>query len=225
MAVGRRRYFIANDMEMKQAFQRTTGTSGRREARCFRLGHCGAESSVLGEAFFEEVVVGEPEVGDVGGAEAEDVFKGAANFGAVKVDADAFEEIDEGLGVFGEDGFGTGGRLRRGAIDGREVLRAQDDTRGPASTRGGGFVRVIAMAIAGGKVLRVAQDDAIRRGAVEAVVGEDVDGAGTGAVADDMKKAPRPRFGGSRSNAWSWAWSYTRERRKGAHQVMFSWDR
>src|SRR5579859_2825577 len=65
-------------------------------SECLRALHHG---NFLGfdEAFGEEFFVAKPEVGDVGGAEAKNVFECAANFAEAEVDADFFEHIDEGL--------------------------------------------------------------------------------------------------------------------------------
>ena len=43
---------------------------------------------------FRGEVFGEPEVGDVGRAEAEDVGQGTADLAEAEVDADLFEDID-----------------------------------------------------------------------------------------------------------------------------------
>jgi hypothetical protein len=55
------------------------------------------------EAVFEDGFVGEPEAGDIGGAEAENVFEGTADFGEAEIDAELIEEIEERLGTFGEE--------------------------------------------------------------------------------------------------------------------------
>ena len=47
------------------------------------------------EAFFEDFFVAEPQVGDVGRAEAENVFKGAAHFSEMEIHADALEQFDQ----------------------------------------------------------------------------------------------------------------------------------
>ncbi len=57
----------------------------------------------FGEAFFEDLVVSEPQVGDVGGAEPKDIFEGPADFAQMKIDADALEEFDERLRAYGFD--------------------------------------------------------------------------------------------------------------------------
>ena len=87
------------------------------------------------EAFFEDFFVAEPEVGDVGGAEAEDVFECAADFAEMKIHADALEQFDE--------------RVRANRLDGL-------------------------------------WPDAV---AVHAVIGDDVNGLGAGAVPVDVKEA------------------------------------
>lgn len=120
-----------------------------------RLGWNGG--SGFDEAFLEDFFVGEPEVGDVGGAEAENVFEGAADFGEAEIDADAIEEIEKRLSAFGEQ--------RPGA-------------------------------------------DA---GAIEAVIGKNVNGARAGAVANDVKKAPGLGKG--------CGWSQCRAGCRGAHRV------
>jgi hypothetical protein len=55
--------------------------------------------SGLGEAFFEDLFIGEPRIGDVGGAEAKDVFERAADFAKMKIDADALEQFKQRLGT------------------------------------------------------------------------------------------------------------------------------
>ena len=60
------------------------------------------------EAFFEDFFVGEPEIGDVRGTEAENVFQRAADFPEMKIHADALEQFDERLGAHGFDRLGTG---------------------------------------------------------------------------------------------------------------------
>lgn len=42
-----------------------------------------------------ELFGGEPEVGDIGGAQAKDVFQGAADFFEAEVDAQVLEQVDE----------------------------------------------------------------------------------------------------------------------------------
>ena len=59
------------------------------------------------EAFFEDFLVGEPQAGDISGAEAEDVFEGAAHFAEMEIHADALEQFDERLGAHGLDGLRT----------------------------------------------------------------------------------------------------------------------
>lgn len=49
------------------------------------------------EAFFQDFFVGEPQIGDIGGAETENVFQGAAHFTEMEVHADTFEQFDERL--------------------------------------------------------------------------------------------------------------------------------
>jgi hypothetical protein len=58
----------------------------------------------VGKAFAGQLFVAEPEIGDVGGAETQDVGEGAADFAEADVDAEFFEQFDEGLGAFGEHG-------------------------------------------------------------------------------------------------------------------------
>ena len=59
------------------------------------------------EAFFEDFFVGVPEIGDVRGTEAENVFQRAADFPEMKIHADALEQFDERLGAHGLDGLRT----------------------------------------------------------------------------------------------------------------------
>lgn len=61
----------------------------------------------LDEAFFEHFFVAEPQIRDIGRAEAENVFEGAANFGEAEIDPDALKQLDESLGAFGQNGFRT----------------------------------------------------------------------------------------------------------------------
>jgi hypothetical protein len=62
----------------------------------------------LDEAFFEDFFVAEPQIRDVGGAEAEDILEGAADFAKMKVHADALEQLDERLCPNSLDGLRTG---------------------------------------------------------------------------------------------------------------------
>lgn len=57
------------------------------------------------EAFFEDFFIREPEAGNIGGAEAENIFERAADLAEMKIDADALEQFDEFLCAFGQDGF------------------------------------------------------------------------------------------------------------------------
>ena len=57
------------------------------------------------EAFFEDFFVAEPQVGDVSGAEAEDVFESPAHFPEMKIHADALEQFDQFLCTHGFNGF------------------------------------------------------------------------------------------------------------------------
>jgi hypothetical protein len=60
---------------------------------------CGSD---FDEAFFQHLLVAEPEVGDVGGAQAEYVFEGATDFVQSEVHADALEEVDQRASAFGK---------------------------------------------------------------------------------------------------------------------------
>lgn len=62
---------------------------------------------LLYEALFEDFFVGEPQVGDIGGAEPEDVFQSAAHLPEMKIHADALEQFDEFLRAHGLDGSRT----------------------------------------------------------------------------------------------------------------------
>jgi hypothetical protein len=62
----------------------------------------------LDKAFFEHFFVAEPQIWDVGGAEAEDVFERAADFAEMKIHADALEQFDKLLRANGFDGLRTG---------------------------------------------------------------------------------------------------------------------
>ena len=59
-----------------------------QENETYRQGNA---RSALAEAFLEDLFVGEPQIGYVGGAEAKDVFQRAANFAKMKINADALE--------------------------------------------------------------------------------------------------------------------------------------
>jgi hypothetical protein len=59
------------------------------------------------EALFEDFFVAEPEIGNIGGAEAEDVFEGAAHFAEMKIHADALEQFNKLLRANGFDGLRT----------------------------------------------------------------------------------------------------------------------
>ncbi len=56
------------------------------------------------EAFFEDFFIAEPQIWDIGGAEAEDVFERAAHFAEMEIHADALEQFDEFLRAHGLDG-------------------------------------------------------------------------------------------------------------------------
>ena len=66
-----------------------------------------APYSAFDEAFFDDFFIREPEVGDVGGAEAEDVFEGAADFAEMEIHADALEQFNKVLRSHGLDGLGA----------------------------------------------------------------------------------------------------------------------
>ena len=67
-----------------------------------RTGHSGFD-----EAFFEHLFIGEPQIGDIGRAEAKDVFERAADFAKMKVNADALEQFEQRLGTDSFDRLGT----------------------------------------------------------------------------------------------------------------------
>jgi len=92
--------------------------------------------SAIAEAFLEDLFVGEPQIGYVGGAEAKNVFQRAANFAKMKINADPLEYFEQRLGTDSLD------RPRAGAA------------------------------------------------VVDPMVGDEVNGLGTGAMSIDMKKAP-----------------------------------
>src|SRR2546430_4423636 len=69
------------------------------------------------EAFFEDFFVGVPEIGDVRGTEAENVFQRAADFPEMKIHADALEQFDERLGAHGFDRLGTGAVVVQPVVD------------------------------------------------------------------------------------------------------------
>ena len=69
------------------------------------------------EAFFQDFFVTEPQIGDVGGSEAEDIFERAAHLAEMKIHADALEQFDEFLCAHGFN------RLRTDAALGHPVKR------------------------------------------------------------------------------------------------------
>src|SRR5215469_199698 len=54
-------------------------------------------NSTLDQALFEDLFVGEPQIGDVGRAKAKDVFQRAADFAKMKINADLLEQFDQRL--------------------------------------------------------------------------------------------------------------------------------
>jgi len=62
---------------------------------------------LLDEAFFEDFFIAEPQIGDIGGAEPEDILERTAHFVEMKIDADALKQFDERLRAHGLDGPGT----------------------------------------------------------------------------------------------------------------------
>ena len=60
------------------------------------------------KAFFEHFFVGEPQIGDIGGAEAEDILEGAAHFAEMEIDANPLEQFDKRLRAHCFDGLRTG---------------------------------------------------------------------------------------------------------------------
>ena len=57
------------------------------------------------QAFSQDLFVAEPQIGDVGGAEAEDVFEGATHFTEMEIHANALEQFDQLLRTHGLNGF------------------------------------------------------------------------------------------------------------------------
>ena len=72
--------------------------------------HCSDDNLAFNEAFFEDFLVAAPQIGDVGGAEAEDVFEGAAHFAEMEIHADALEQFNQLLRPHGLN------RLRADAV-------------------------------------------------------------------------------------------------------------
>jgi len=58
---------------------------------------------LLDEALLEHFFVGEPQIGDVGGAKPQNVLEGAVDFAEPEIDTDALEQLDERLRAFGQD--------------------------------------------------------------------------------------------------------------------------
>ena len=56
----------------------------------------------LDQAFFHHFFVAEPQVWNIGGAEAKDVLEGAADFTATEIHAYAVQKIQQLLGAFRE---------------------------------------------------------------------------------------------------------------------------
>ena len=73
-----------------------------------RKRHLRYRRSGFDQAFLEHFFVAEPEVWDVGGAEAKDVFKRAADFAEPEVDTDAIEKIEQWLSALGKQRLGCG---------------------------------------------------------------------------------------------------------------------
>jgi len=61
---------------------------------------------LLDETSFGHLFVGEPEVGDVGGAQAVNILEGATDFFQLEVYAEFLKQFDQEAGTFGQDGFG-----------------------------------------------------------------------------------------------------------------------
>ena len=55
------------------------------------------------EAFFQDFFVTEPQIGDVGGSEAEDIFERAAHLAEMKIHPDALEQFYKFLCAHGFD--------------------------------------------------------------------------------------------------------------------------
>ena len=103
--------------------------AGRRTtARC--------AASAFDQAFFEHFFVAEPEIRDIRGTQAKNVFQGSTHFAATEIHAYAVEKVQQLLCAFDEE------RLRFCAHP------------------------------------------------VQAMIGEHIDGARPGAVADDVEKSP-----------------------------------
>ena len=77
------------------------------------------------QASFEDFLVGKPKIGDIGGAEAENVFEGASHFAKMKIHADAFEQFYERLRAHGLNG------LRADAVVVQPMIG--DDINGPGA--------------------------------------------------------------------------------------------
>ena len=70
----------------------------------------GAAASLLGDLAFDQALfghlfVGEPEVGDVGGAQAVNILEGAADFFQFEVHAEFLQQFDQDAGTFSQDGL------------------------------------------------------------------------------------------------------------------------
>ena len=61
---------------------------------------------MLDKTFFEDFFVAKPEIGDVGGAEAKNVFERAADLTKVEINADALEQFDQRVGALRQNRLG-----------------------------------------------------------------------------------------------------------------------
>lgn len=56
--------------------------------------------SLFDEALFDHFLVAEPQIGNVRGAETQNVFESAAHFAEPEIDSNPFEQLDELLRAF-----------------------------------------------------------------------------------------------------------------------------
>jgi hypothetical protein len=65
----------------------------------------GVVSSAFDQASFEHFFLAQPEVGNVRGTQAKNILKGAADFAAMEIHANAVQKIEQRLSAFGEKRF------------------------------------------------------------------------------------------------------------------------
>src|SRR5258708_19560427 len=96
----------------------------------------------LDQAFLQHFFVAEPEVGNIGGAEAQNILERAAHFPKAKIDPHALNQIEQRLSAFGEQGLGTNTVAIEAMVgqhvDGVGTIAVAHDVQKPAGM-GNGF--------------------------------------------------------------------------------------